>query len=175
MLLQIMPPVRATGLEMAIAANRTRARRRWIIRATLSLSFSAAVLILLVILQRDQMAISDCLQSMSRPLAALQAQVDDLGQLPAVCPDVPARTQFSYAPDLVREYARESTGPVIVGSSATQPLLLGSDGNGVLIYEDGQLRCEWWSRVSFVREWQAQNVRIRKWDQQRHAAPPQLP
>lgn len=175
MLLRIAPQVRAAALDSRVTTSRLRARRRWIIRGSVSLTLSAALLVLVVLLRRDQMTVDDCLRAMSRPMAALQAEVDSLGQLPAVIPDASSRIQLSYVSDLVREYAREATGPVIIASSATLPLVLGSDGNGVLIYEDGKIRCEWWSRVRFVREWHAQSARIRAWDQQRRAVPPQLP
>ena len=175
MLLQIAPELRAAALHSPVTTSRLRARRRWIVRGSVSLTLSAALIVLIVVLRRDQVAVDDCLRAMSRPMAALQAEVDSLGQLPAVVPDVSSRVRLSYASDLVREYARETTGPVIIASSATRPLVLGNDGNGVLIYQDGKIRCEWWSRVRFVREWHAQSACIREWDQQRRAAPPRLP
>lgn len=161
--------------ELHIAAQRVRARRRWIVKAAVSLSLSSTLLIILVVLQRDRMAINDLMRSLDRPLAVFQTQIDELGQLPATFPDVPARLGIVYASDLVREYAREATGPVIIANSDTTPLILRSDGNGVVIYEKGTIRSEWWPRTQFVHEWLAQSAHIRKWDQTRRAQLPQLP
>lgn len=181
MLLQIAPQAgsakaRSLDQELVIMANnRSKTRRRFIFRAVASLSLSAVVLVLLVCMRRDRLTISDNVRSLERPVAALQAQIDSLGQLPSTIPAVPDRLGLAYANDTVREYAREATGPVLIGNAATQPLILGDDGHAVLIYEAGKVRCEWWARSRFVNEWLAQSARIREWDLHRQAAPPQLP
>jgi hypothetical protein len=102
-------------------------------------------------------------------------QIDQFGQLPASLPDVPERLGLSYVPDVVREYTREATQPVIIGSSVPHELILGGEGNSVLIYDRGKVRCEWWPRTRFVSTWHAQSARIQQWDLARRATPPQLP
>lgn len=179
MLLRAVPRLgvkpRGRDHDWVISANRARARQRWIVRATLSLVLSAALLFLIVCVQRDRMAISESIASVDRPVAALQTQVEQLGQLPAAVPDIAGRAAFVYAPDEVRRYARDAEGAVIVGTSATQHLILRSDGNAVVIYEGGRLRTEWWTRARLARELHAQEVRINKWDRQLRSQPPRLP
>lgn len=161
--------------ESVILANRVRTRRRWIIKGFSSLLLSAVVLVFVVILHRDGMTVDECLTSLDRPVAEFQAAVNELGQLPASLPDLPARCRLEVAPPIVREYAREAAGPVIIGSSPSIDLLLRADGNGVILYENGKVRCEWWPRVDFIRQYRAQAAQIRKWDERRQATLPQLP
>lgn len=163
------------GQTDVVTACRLQARRRWLIRAGVSLTLSSLLLVLFVCLQRDRMTVRSCLRNMERHVVALQAEVSELGQLPAELPASSSRFTLVYASDLVREYARQVQEPVIVGHSAVQPLMLGHDGHGVLIYENGTVRSEWWPRPKLLGQWQAQSLRIRDWDFRRHLTPPELP
>ncbi|MBI4579802.1 MAG: hypothetical protein HY718_08875 [Planctomycetes bacterium] len=181
MILRLIPEipvganVRELERESMIAASRASARRRWIVRTGLMLGVSAIVLVVLVVGRRDRMAIDEAVRAMDRPVAALQAEIDALGQLPARMPEVPSRVAIAYASDLMREYARTATEPVIVASTARRALILQRDGNAVVIYHEGKVRQEWWSRERFINAWQAQEARIKNWEQERRSQPPRLP
>lgn len=158
-----------------IATPRLHARRKWIVRASLSLSISALVLVFLVIVRRDKMTIDECMRSMARPVGTLQAQVDSLGRLPASIPESSKTLGLRYADDLVRHYAQQAGEPVIIASSPAIPLILRDNGRGVILIQDGRVWQEWWTASEFSKQERAQEARLRSWDRQRRALLPQLP
>lgn len=180
MLLKAVPKARAgenwdSSGDMIIAASRIQARRRWVFRTALLLSVSAMALCLLVAVRRDQMTKFEQMRSIEPVVAALQTQVTRLGQLPATLPDMPSRAQLSYAPEVVRDYAKATSEPVIVACTARQSLVVLKDGNCVVLLEDGELRAEWWDRLDFVAAWTAQTSRVDAWEEARRQSLPNLP
>jgi len=149
-------------------------RRQWVIRTSLVLILSSAALIFLVILRADQAVINSILISLAKPTAALQAEVDELGQLPATLPG-DYRIPVAYANSLVREYAKHTTQPVIVAQTwLAQPVLRGN-GRGVIIYENHRVHSAWLTSQEFQEMLQAQEAAIKKWDEQRRSISPELP
>ncbi len=178
MLIHVVPQSSAgirTEQEWMGSAIRIQARRHWIVRTAAMLIVSACALLLLVFAQRDRATRGDLMRSMQTTATALQAQANELGQLPAQLPDVPSRVAIAYASDLVREYAHVATGPVIVASGPRTRLILQSDGCPVILYEHGKVTTAWWSRAKLLGEWIDQEQHIKAWDQQRKMSAPRLP
>lgn len=160
--------------DLAIASAKTDLRRRWVIRTSLALASSSAVLVLLVLLRSDQLAINSVLRSLDGPLSALQTQVNVLGQLPVSLPSNNS-TPIGYADTLVREYTKNTTGPVIVATtSLAQPVLRGN-GRGVIIYENRRVRRVWLTSQEYEHKLLAQQAAIKSWNEQRRAKAPDLP
>ena len=160
--------------DLMIAATKVNLRRRWILRSSLTLLVTSAVLVLLVFLRADRTVIHEVLKSLDHSVRGLQTEIDALGQLPAVLPEA-TRGDLAYASPLVREYARQASESVIVASTASRSLVMQSNGNGVIIYQGQKVRREWVSGRQFLSAWQAQEARIKKWNQERRSAAPILP
>lgn len=161
--------------DSLIVAGRVHARRRWITRTALALLASAVALCLVVVVNRDRDTVNGTLRSSAPFITALQGQIDALGQLPVELPVVATRLSLAYVDDLTREYAKTAREPVIIATSRGAPLVLGSNGNLVILYEQGKVRQEWWNRLDFVNAWQVQETRIKAWEAARRAANPCLP
>jgi hypothetical protein len=161
--------------DLMIAASKAQARRRWVLRTSLMLVFSAAVLAGLIVERRDRWMIQEVTRAMTPAVTALQASTNDLGQLPASVPDVPLRIRLAYASNLAREYARATGGPVIIANTPVRDLVFRRDGKGVIIYENGKIHAQWISAVDFLGQWKRQEALIRAWDEGRRLTPPVLP
>lgn len=166
---------RALGPESVLLTSRRAARRKWIARASLSLSLTSIVLVCLVVLRRDKMTIDECMRLTHRSAVALQAQLESLGQLPACLPESSTAAGLQYADDLARHYALQTGEKIIVASSPTIPLILHDSGRCVILVEDGQVHQEWWSVTEFHKRKNAQDARARAWDRQRRIPLPDLP
>jgi hypothetical protein len=159
--------------EFMIAATRAHLKRQWIFRSSLVLGLTSAVLVFLVVVRADRMITNGVEHSLGRTVTALQGDVDRLGQLPAVLPE--GSSALVYANGLTREYARTTTGPVIVSWTGLYSLTLRSSGYGVVVYQGGKVRHAWLTATEFARERRAQEDRVQSWDEQRRSAPPVLP
>lgn len=162
----------APPLEQRLRASRARARRRWAIRTALALLLGGISLCVLLAWQRDEANVTKLLTRLQTQVAALQARTDQLGLLPYTVPELAG---YVYARE-VREFAQNTTGPVIIAFNS-QPvrLFLQRDGRAVVVIEAGKLRAEWMTENQFQTRWFKQGQEVAEFDRQRHARPPELP
>ncbi len=163
-------------LDNYIHVRRARSHRRWVIRASLSLVLTAAILCIVVIVRRDQMTVTTDMAALANAQKALQVKIDAWGRLPAaraVLPELP-KGHF-YIDDSERFYAMHATEPVIVAAAPQTLLTLRSDGHCVIIYEQQKVRTEWMTRADFVAARRTQLNRLKAFRALRRSIPPDLP
>lgn len=154
--------------------RRVRARRFWAIRSSLLLVTSAVLLCIFVMWRRDSFDRNLMLQDLRTRVAALQAQIDELGVLPASLPpqleDLP-----SYANAADRFFALNSETPTVIGFTRPRSLMLRQDGRCVILYKRGQVSVVWVTESEFRRQIREQQERMTAFEKERHARPPELP
>jgi hypothetical protein len=151
------------------------ARRRWVFRTTTLLALTAVALCFFVAWRRDQMIISSRLQMLAGPVAQLQAEVNQLGWLPALPPEMSHEAFTYYVSDADRHYVSQTSDPVIVAVTAPVRLVLVEDGQAVIVYHKGKLEAKWMTVSRFERAWDQQQKRVEEFEHRRKAQPIVLP
>jgi len=151
------------------------ARRRWVFRTTILLALTAVALCFFVAWRRDKTIIEMRLQMLTGPLAQLQAQVDQLGWLPAQPPELNNEAFTYYVSDSDRHYVYQTSDPVIIAVTAPVPMVLLGDGRAVIVYHNRKLEAKWMSVSSFEKAWDRQHKKLEEFEQQRQAQPIVLP
>jgi len=162
-------------MDQRISDNRAIARRRWVFRMGFMLALAAAFLCFFVAWRRDEMTVKDQLDALADTVALLQNRVDEVGRLPAKAPRPARRALEHYALDADRYYARHATKAVIIAKSHPIPLLLGEDGQAVIVYEAGKVKAKWITVTEFQKAWRQQLEDIRAFEAQRREKPLVLP
>ena len=159
-----------------------RARRRWVFRSLAFLTLTSAVLVLLVIWQRDRLEADRVVALMgrsgdvTRPVGQIEASIRNLGLLPATLPRQDEEgVRFTYASYPERFFAIRTGGPAIIAASVEVNLILRPGGRAVVLYDHGKIRSEWMSSSEFAVAVSRQNERIAEFEQQLRAKPPELP
>jgi len=179
---EAVPPVRTLSDRAAeappgqqILARKVKTRRRWAFRTVLILAISAVLLCLLVMWRRDETAKTGQLQSLAELAATLQAQVNELGRLPAIIPEPSLHNLDFYASDADRFYASRVSQPVIIAGTQPIHLLLTEDGRAVIIYQQGKIGAKWMTASEFEKAWDTQEAKITAFEQERKSSLPNLP
>jgi len=158
-----------------VPAYKVRTQRLWVFRTVLILSLFAVLICYIVMWRRDKLTMSSQLRSLAEPVAALQAQVAELGRLPASKPELSGQTLAFYASDADRFYASQVTEPVIIATTHPVHLLLTEDGRGVIIYQQGKIETKWMTASEYEKAWGSQEAKIEAFEQQRKLRPLNLP
>ena len=164
-----------TPAEERASLNYQIARRRWVFRTTILLALTAVALCFLVTWRHDQMIINSRLQTLGKPVAQLQAQVNQLGWLPAQAPEMGNETFTFYASDSDRHYIYQTSEPVIVAVTAPVQLVLLADGRAVIVYHNKKLEAKWIPIGRFEKAWDRQQKQIEEFERQRKAQPIVIP
>ncbi len=167
--------VPATPVGAKLLANRARQRRQWVFRSTAMLAGIAILLSFLVTWRRDEMAADESLRLLAAPVAQLQAHLDAWGHLPAEIPE-PARGSVELLLSAAdRYYADQTSDMVLIGHTPPVMLHLKENGRGVILYQQGKVRAEWMTTAEFRDRSARQMARMRAFEQERRARPPELP
>lgn len=171
-----LPPLepRTPAEEQASLLRRT-ARRRWVFRTTTLLAMTAVALCFFVAWRRDQSVISTRLQMLAGPVAQLQAQVEQIGRLPAQPPEMAHEAFTYYLSDADRHYVSQTSDPAIVAVTAPVQLVLMEDGRAVIVYHQGKLEAAWMTVSRFDKVWDQQQKQLNEFEQRRKAQPIVLP
>lgn len=170
-------PVRnaATLPDKRAMAHRMQTRRLWVFRSVMILSISAVLLCFLVMWRRDKLTVAGWLRALAKPVATLQAQVDDLGRLPASELELAENSLEFYASDADRYYASQVTQPVIIAYTYPIQRLMSENGRVVVIYDQGKIETQWMTASHFNGVWEAQEAAIEAFEQHRRRRLPHLP
>ena len=151
------------------------ARRRWVFRTTILLAVTAVALCFFVAWRRDQMMISTRLQMLADPVARRQAQVNQLGRLPAQPPEMGHEAFTYYVSDADRHYVSQTSDSVIIAVTAPVQLVLMEDGRAVIVYYKGKLEAKWMVISRFEKAWNQQQKQTDEFEHRRQAQPIVLP
>ena len=163
------------AMKQQVSASKARARRRWFIRSTVTLTLTAVLLILFVIWRRDHMNIEASLRKFNKPVKSLQDTVDMLKLLPAMLPELNELDGIYYASDSERRYAMNTPEPTIIAVGRPVHLILLKDGQCVIIYQKGKVSAKWMPTVEFYQTWRSQKQKIEAFEKEIFSKPPVLP
>ncbi|MHC4441052.1 MAG: hypothetical protein ACYTF1_03880 [Planctomycetota bacterium] len=162
-------------MQRQVSASKARARRRWVIRSTVTLILTAAVLFLFIIWRRDQMTIEVGLRKFNDPVKALQNKIDSLKMLPALLPEMSNLQGAYYALADERRFAMNTSEPTIIAFGQPTHLFLGQDGLCVIIYHQGKVSAKWMNVTEFFQEQKKQKRKIKAFEKEFFSKPPELP
>lgn len=162
-------------MKQHVSASKARARRRWVIRTTVTLTLTAALLFLFVTWRRDQMTIESSLRKFNDPVKVLQNKVDTLKTLPALLPELKEPMGAYYASDAERQYAMHTTEPTIIAVGKPIHLILLKDGQCVIIYHQGKVSSKWMPTAEFYHDWRIQEQKLTAFEKELFSKPPVLP
>jgi hypothetical protein len=128
----------------------------------LLLSVAGGAFLFMLVYWRDSNAVETHKRAMQVAVVALQEKIDTLDMLPAVppLPGAPYKRMPSYASASTRFYAKHTTEPVIIAVTSRISRILGPDGVVAIIYENGEVRRQWFSQADFEKAYDAQSQRI---------------
>ncbi|HSW47323.1 MAG TPA: hypothetical protein VLM89_17300 [Phycisphaerae bacterium] len=169
----VRPP--STPVERRAASIQMQNRRKMVFRSTLLLALTAVALCFFVAWRRDQMTIAERLDSLSGIVQKLQAEVDQIGRLPATPPQPHGEGLGYYASDADRYYVTQTTDPVIIGATASTHLIYGEEGRVAIIYTRGRIEAKWMPVSKYDKTWAEQQERIAQFERERQARPVILP
>jgi hypothetical protein len=175
-------PLRARGFSIAwqcelddrILANKTRARRRWVLRTGLVLGITSLLLIGLLAWRQDAVALLEHNWTAQRSCEAVQAHLDRTGLLAAALPSGTS-PGFMYASYADRFYAQRAARPFIIAASPEAALNLRPHGRSVIVYENGKVHVEWMTVGAFADACLAQTRDAEAFERHRLAQPVVLP
>lgn len=165
---QLSPQQRALIRQM-------QSRKQWVFRMVAVLTVIAVCLCFLVMLRRDQLTVTLQVHELEKPVAALQARIDELGRLPAYVSELDKSKLGFYVSDSDRDYAIQASGQVIIAAKLPIELLLSENGRAVVIYENGKVKATWMTVSQYDEASAGQEVAVKEFEKQRKLRLPVLP